>query len=306
MDASQSSTNDGAAEVEHGFSQLQKAKDIGIIDENSDRSEWERSNRDTMKASNSIIFRRLRNLEREYEAKTKELEQRLREAERNLGISPLSSLTPWRFSSTGAGPAGSPHDTNINMVETETFKLTPDMYSVLSTWEWNTKPFWASLFVVFLQITLLSVLVVDLIGGAEVGNVLNLPGNVEYTVRIAQAVAVPIVVFKQEDLRQGIEGIFQGMPHAFRGDIKFQYMTPMKWRFGYFLRFGQGFLSMWASFILIMQAETVFDLLLNFLGIEFISVCCQYSIQIVCWGCQWLIVLLFFRIWTTWRSGWLG
>ena len=77
----------------------------------------------------------------------------------------------------------------------------------------------------------------DLIGGAEEDNILNLPGNVEYTVRIAQAVAVPVAVFKQEDLREGIEGLARGMPHAFRGDTKFQSMKPMKWHFGFFLRF---------------------------------------------------------------------
>ena len=104
------------------------------------------------------------------------------------------------------------------------------------------------------------------------GNLLNVPANVEIRVRIAQAVAVPVAVFSQEDMRDGIHGLFQGMPHAFRGDIKFQSMTSSKWRWGYFARFVIGFLSMCASFILLIQAETVLELLLNFLGVEFISV----------------------------------
>mmetsp|Transcript_17456 Transcript_17456/g.42828 ORF Transcript_17456/g.42828 Transcript_17456/m.42828 type:complete len:1215 (+) Transcript_17456:136-3780(+) len=220
--------------------------------------------------SYSLLLDKINNLELESEAKTKELEQRLRETETKLGISPLASLIPWRYSSTGGSPVASTETKNDKM-KTKTVKLLPDMYSILASWEWNTKPFWASLFVAFLQIILLSVLIVDLIGGATADNILNLPGNVEYTVRIAQAVAVPIAVFKQEDLREGIDGLVRGMPHAFRGDIKFQSMKSIKWRFGYFLRFAQGFLSMFASFILLMQAETVFDLLLNFLGIEFIS-----------------------------------
>ncbi|CAJ1969080.1 unnamed protein product [Cylindrotheca closterium] len=223
------------------------------------------------KMTYTLLLDKIERLELESDSKTKELEKRLQETENKLGISPLASLIPWRSSSiTRDGPVDSTLITNNN-TKRSTFKLTPDMYSILACWEWSTKPFWASLFVVFLQITLLSVLIVDLIGGATVDNILNLPGNVEYTVRIAQAVAVPIAVFKQEDLREGIEGIFLGMPHAFRGDIKFQSMKPIKWRIGYFLRFAQGFLSMFASFILLIQAETVFDLLLNFLGIEFIS-----------------------------------
>ena len=226
------------------------------------------------------LLRKVEKLQNEAERRNKVMDRRMRMTESKMGISTKSFTTPWRATPHSNSNKNihksffesDKSDDNFKLSIEHTFKLVFDTYSIISAWEWNSKPFWMSLFVSFLQITLVSVLIVDLIGGAPIDNPLAVPGNVEYTVRIAQAVAVPIAVFKQEDLREGIEGLFQGMPNAFKGDSRFESMTPLKWRIGFILRFGQGFLSMFASFILLQQSETVFDLLLNFLGIEFISV----------------------------------
>jgi hypothetical protein len=204
----------------------------------------------------------IKELRKESDLKTKELEMRLEEAENKLGITAITSLIPWRT-------IGS-RSSNVDMKK-ETFQLPKDVYSILACWKWNTKPFWMSLCIVFLlQILMLVLLLVDQTD-SRADNPLNLPANVDITVRIAQGLGVIIALFSQDDLLIGIEGFFKGLPSSFRGNECFQEIGIIQWNVAYMIRFAQGFLNLFASFILLMQAETVFDLLLNFLGVAFIS-----------------------------------
>ena len=157
--------------------------------------------------------------------------------------------------------------------ETTVFKLPEDAYSILASWEWKTKPFLiAALVVIGLQIVILVLLIFDVLGTNDwTDNPLGVPVNVRVPVRIAQFLATIISLFSQDDLRVAIAGIFQGVPFAFKGDKDFHEMTSLQWYISCFLRFIQGFFRLFASFMMIMQAETVFDLLLNFLGVAFIS-----------------------------------
>ena len=109
---------------------------------------------------------------------------------------------------------------------------------------------------------------------------MSVPVNVEAPVRWAQFLALIISLFSQDDLRIGFEGISKGLPHEFEwagdgGDnedyVAIQKMTSPQWYISYGLRLVQGFLGMVASFILIMQSNTVFDLLVNFLGVSFVQ-----------------------------------
>jgi len=151
------------------------------------------------------------------------------------------------------------------------FLLPKDVYSIVATCDWKSKSFWIALLVIFgLQVSLLVLLLLDQIG-IEDDNILGTPANVELIVRAAQILALVIALFSQSDLRQGIEGISEGLPDIYQGDEGFQTMGPARWHFAYFIRFLQGFVNLFASFVLLLQAETVFDVLLNFLGVQFIS-----------------------------------
>jgi hypothetical protein len=128
-----------------------------------------------------------------------------------------------------------------------------------------------SLCVFLLQILMLALVLVDRVNLSDADNPLKLPVNVETTVRIAQVLGIIIALFSQDDLLIGIEGLFKGLPSSFRGNECFQEISIIQWNVAYMLRFAQGFLNLSATFILLMQADNVFDLLLNFLGLEFIS-----------------------------------
>jgi len=153
----------------------------------------------------------------------------------------------------------------------EEYQIPQDIYSVISAWERNSQPFRIALLVIFIQILLLSLLLADQIGTKGAADLLRVPTNVFQTVHASQALATIIAIFDQDDLRSAIENYFDGLPTRFKGDETFQHMTKAQWNFSCFIRFLQGFLSVFASFILAIQSTTVFDVLLNFLGVKFVS-----------------------------------
>lgn len=153
----------------------------------------------------------------------------------------------------------------------EEFKLPNDIYTVISTWRFNSKPFWISIHVVAVQILLLVLLLVDQIDAGAEKALQIFPANVPTIVHVSQGLAIVVAIMGQDDLRIAIEGYFDGLPTRFKGDITFQQMNTIQWNLSYGTRFVQGFLSVVASFILALQSESVFDVLLNFLGVKFVS-----------------------------------
>jgi hypothetical protein len=88
-------------------------------------------------------------------------------------------------------------------------------------------------------------------------------------VRLSQVLAIAIAVFTQSDVRTSLNQwrdryqpvAFEGFHHASRG----------KWILSSVLRFLEGSFGLFVTFLLIMQSETVIDLLLNFTAMEFVS-----------------------------------
>ncbi|KAL3942429.1 MAG: hypothetical protein SGBAC_003388, partial [Bacillariaceae sp.] len=153
----------------------------------------------------------------------------------------------------------------------EEYQLPMDIYSVVSAWPPKSRPFVTALVVIGVQIALLLLLLIDQIGSTGGSDIVVVPANVPGIVHAAQFLAVVITVMDQDDLRSAIEGFFDGLPTRFKGDVTFHGMSKAQWNFSCAVRWLQGFLSVLASFCLAIQSETVFDVLLNFLGIKFVS-----------------------------------
>ncbi|CAJ1937486.1 unnamed protein product [Cylindrotheca closterium] len=152
------------------------------------------------------------------------------------------------------------------------FKLPKDVNSILATSSWCSVPFWISMFVIFgFQYLLLLLLLANQVDINSDDNPLNLPANVETPVRISQVLLLAIALFSQDDLLVGIESFFDGMPDYFRGNIRSVNMTLVQWRLSSIIRLFQGLLNLLAAFVLSIQAETIPDVLLNVLGVGFIS-----------------------------------
>jgi len=182
-----------------------------------------------------------------------------------------NALVPW--TSIGSGsiatiPTNVPATDDPSLI----FKLPQDVYSILATASVRTFPFWISMFVVFgFQYLLLVLLLANQINVNSDNNPLNLPANVETSVRISQVLLVTIALFSQDDLLIGIESLVDEMPNYFRGNVRFMNMTRFQWRMSSVIRLLQGLLNLLAAFKLSIQSETVPDVLLNVLGVGFIS-----------------------------------
>ncbi|CAJ1955621.1 unnamed protein product [Cylindrotheca closterium] len=162
--------------------------------------------------------------------------------------------------------------------EVGVFQLSNDLYSVLATAKWTSRPFWFSLLVIFgFQFTLLCLLgfyQADLYNtktARTVDNPLNVPPNVEAPVRWAQALILVVALFSQSDLLGGVENLSLGMPASYRGAPRFYNMNSIQWRLASIVRICQGLIYVGCAFILCVQSETVFDVLLNVLGLGFVS-----------------------------------
>lgn len=212
-----------------------------------------------------------------------DLQRRLLKAEQR--ISPHENLAiPWRRiggieegtsdDSEFGGPTVEFEEeefTDGDIKPEEEYQLPMDIYTVITAWPSNSQPFWIALAVISVQILLLGLLLVDQIGSTGGAELVVVPANVAGTVHAAQALATVIAIMDQDDLRSAIEGYFDGVPTRYKGCQTFESMTTAQWNFSCFIRFFQGFLSVFSSFVLAVQSETVFDVLLNFLGVKFVS-----------------------------------
>ncbi|KAL3942427.1 MAG: hypothetical protein SGBAC_003386 [Bacillariaceae sp.] len=224
--------------------------------------------------------KRTRQSEREMNTQLEELRRRLLVAE---GISFRSSRSstlknvPWRKIGPSTRTRSLENVEHGEALESERFEpdeeyqLPRDVYSILACWKSSSRPFWIALLVISVQIAFLALLLTDQIGSSGESELVVVPVNVPSIVHAAQALATIVAIFDQDDLRSAVEGFFDGLPTRVKGDIAFQRMNKVQWNFSCGIRFTQGILSVFASFVLAVQSETVFDVLLNFLGVKFVS-----------------------------------
>ncbi len=147
--------------------------------------------------------------------------------------------------------------------------LPEDTYSFLIYSQVCSRTFILATLVILFQIAVYAVLAYDITTLSNKQNPLNLPVDVEgAAVRIAQVFAIVVALITQDDLHKAFsllrDGFDEKLPKAFGA-------TKTKWNLSTLLRGIVGLLGLSITFLLIMQAPTVLDLLLNFLAMEFVS-----------------------------------
>lgn len=177
----------------------------------------------------------------------------------------LGSRESWRMIGSGEFMELSDEEENI-------FELPQDVYSFLATSTLGSVPFWLAVIVVFgFQYTLLFLLLGTQTDFNKSQNPLDLPENVEISVRITQALLLVIAMFQQDDLLVAIETLNRGVPTLFRGKETFQNMSSWRWTISCLIRMSTGLLGLLAAFVLSIQSDNVLDVVLNVLGVEFVS-----------------------------------
>ena len=191
------------------------------------------------------------------------IEKRVEKIEASTAASANSNSLTWFYTGSGGVSTNSPPENDLSI-----FQLSKDLYAILATAPWRSIPFWLSILVIFgFQYLLVIVLLENQVDLSADENILNLPANVETSVRISQVMLIIIVFFSQSDMLDGIESLVRGLPDQFCGDSRFASMTRLQWRLSSIVRLIQGLLTFLASYVLALRSETVADVLLNVLGV---------------------------------------
>jgi hypothetical protein len=188
-----------------------------------------------------------------------------------------SSSTPKTTGSLGSNPKGSfssqqqqpplPPPPPVPVLEIAQQTLPPDSYSLLVCSEPLSWPFFLGGMVALNEALMFGMLASNQYSG-DPHNPLELPADVEPAVRFTQVMAIFISVLVQDDLRVSVERTqesylslepFQGLA------------TPAKWVLANVLRAMLGAAGLFVAFLLIIQSQDVFNLLLNFTGVAFVS-----------------------------------
>ena len=155
-----------------------------------------------------------------------------------------------------------PHDTYSYMMLLPTnrgcgrFLSNPTLYYVI--------------IVIFIQVLTLSLVLSDRLASSTLDyNTLNIPADVDIQVRLAQCVALLIVVFTQDDTIVALRQLDDGY-HAQLTDT-FTAISFTKWLLSNICRLLVGWLELFVAFLLIVQEDSVIDIFLNFLAVAFVS-----------------------------------
>ena len=144
-------------------------------------------------------------------------------------------------------------------------KLLPqDTFSFLIIAETCGFPFVAALCIFTLQVTTFVLVLLDLAAGGEAGNLFGVPANVSAQLRTTQFIAVLVAVLTQGDLRTAFTLLRDGFTKDF--DAAFIETAQWKYRFSIVARAVSGSIGLMVSFVLIVTAPSVVELLLNFTG----------------------------------------
>lgn len=162
-------------------------------------------------------------------------------------------------------------------------KLLPqDTFSYIIISETWGFPFVASLIIFCLQVTTFILVILDLAAQGDNNNVFGVPANVSAQLRTTQFIALLVAVLTQGDLRTAFTLLRDGFTKDF--DASFNYTSHLKYRVSVICRAISGSIGLMVSFVLIVTAPSVVELLLNFTG-KFIFVDNTLSVS-ECAGCM--------------------
>eukprot|EP00526_Cylindrotheca_closterium_P000026 CAMPEP_0113614218 /NCGR_PEP_ID=MMETSP0017_2-20120614/7048_1 /TAXON_ID=2856 /ORGANISM="Cylindrotheca closterium" /LENGTH=872 /DNA_ID=CAMNT_0000523369 /DNA_START=40 /DNA_END=2658 /DNA_ORIENTATION=+ /assembly_acc=CAM_ASM_000147 len=139
-------------------------------------------------------------------------------------------------------------------------------------------PFWFSFAIVVLQF---GVYVLALYTAANFNNPenpLDFPVNVDPYTRTAEFIAVVITVYTQNNIFQGLDLFVQ----SFKYIGKVPGVTVYKCYLGALTQVNLGIFGIFVTFVLIMQAQDVVDLLLDFTAMEFVA-CLDDAAFLLAW-----------------------
>lgn len=153
--------------------------------------------------------------------------------------------------------------------EEEFYELEKDVFSIVFLSPIRSAAFVYSLFIFFVQISILGLASYNLLADAPRGNFLNVPAVTDPEVIASQAFALLVTLIVNRDITNSLD-LFQV---AYEPDIqqKCPHAKKWKWFLGHALRFLEGLLNMMVSFLFIVENSDVLEIFLDFTAVQFVS-----------------------------------
>jgi hypothetical protein len=162
--------------------------------------------------------------------------------------------------------------------EKEEVALPRDIFSLLFVSRIISLGFLYSFCFYALQLGIHFLILYNLLRDAPENNPLKVPLSVEIDVIGAQFCALLVSVISQEDMLTSLNMIRVG----YNRDVlnNFPAATRLKWALSNVFRFSEGILSVFVSFIFIVQSTEVLELFLNFAAMQFVSMLDNIGFQL--------------------------
>ena len=149
-------------------------------------------------------------------------------------------------------------------------RLPEDTFSLTCVAKTNSTGFWYGIGTSVFQFTTYIVVISDVIDVSNTGNPFDFPANVDIPVRIAETIALIILIPLQDEILEGLILINDGYQSEAL-ETKFHFTSRSKFLLSLILRLVVGFLSVFTSFILIMVESSVLEIFFNFIALQFIN-----------------------------------
>ncbi|CAB9498704.1 expressed unknown protein [Seminavis robusta] len=181
----------------------------------------------------------------------------------------LEKVLAMQEKTEGDGKDDDDDDDGTELSESDQKTLTEDTFSFVLSSKTCSPPFLLGMVVVSLQVAIFILVGLNTLDISDGNNPFGVPINVSEVVRITQLVAIFIAVLLQHDLFTCFDLIRDGYSEHLRK--AFPHATLLKFVFTAAIRFFEGALCLLLMFVLIVQSESVLDVLLNFTAVEFVS-----------------------------------
>eukprot|EP00550_Attheya_septentrionalis_P006338 CAMPEP_0198280448 /NCGR_PEP_ID=MMETSP1449-20131203/520_1 /TAXON_ID=420275 /ORGANISM="Attheya septentrionalis, Strain CCMP2084" /LENGTH=288 /DNA_ID=CAMNT_0043975801 /DNA_START=313 /DNA_END=1176 /DNA_ORIENTATION=+ len=162
------------------------------------------------------------------------------------------------------------HVSRYSRAEDVIFEPMKDTFSLMFVCNIKSFGFAYSVFFFALQVAILVLIAVNITKNAPDGNPLNVPVGTSLDVVWAQVLALFVSLITQSDFMATFDLINTKYDDTAVLSL-FEGATHTKWIVSNICRFVVGVLSIFISFILIVQSTTVIELFFNFAAVQFVS-----------------------------------
>lgn len=225
----------------------------------SSQSHMSRSEGDSLALSRTYVSRTKKTVDKKRSENPRSVVGEVRDVERD-------TFTDNSFFHSSSIPIILDED---EIASAEIYHLEKDVFSMIFVSPVLSSTFFYAIFIVGVQISILTLALINQLRGGVKGNWLDIPPHTTIEVNIAQVIALLLSVIITKDVIVSLNA-FQVV---YNPEIRkmFPAATYSRWIFSHVLRFSEGVILIFAAFIFIVKSSDVLDLFLDFAVVQFVG-----------------------------------